>query len=99
VAEVLWSPQAVSDVESIRAYIERDSHHYASLVVARIIAAVERAGEFPASGRVVPEVGDATLREIVWRSYRIVYRVRDARVEVVTVFHGAMLFPGSPGSG
>ena len=98
-ADIRWSPQSISDVESIKAHINRDSPHYASLLVGRIIAAVELAGNYPESGRVVPEVGDGTIREILWRNYRIVYRVREANVEVVTIFHGAMLFPRPPTSG
>lgn len=99
-AEIVWSPQAVSDVAAIKTYISRDSVHYANLVVTRLIAAVERAGAFPESGRVVPEIGDPAMREILWRSYRLVYRVRGAEVQIVTVFHGAMLLPGSvPASG
>ena len=93
-AEIVWSPQAISDVEAIKAYISRDSAHYAQLVVDRLIAAVERAGAFPESGRMVPEVGDPSVREILWRRYRVVYRVRGSEVQIVTVFHGAMLFPG-----
>ena len=46
---------------------------------------------FPESGRVVPEVNDATLREVVYGNYRIVYRVLPEAVEVVTVYHGARL--------
>lgn len=91
-AEIVWSPQAIADVESIKAYISRDSEHYATLVVDRIIAAVERLDAFPESGRVVPEIGDASIREVLWRNYRIVYRLAGSSVEVVTVFHGAMLF-------
>jgi plasmid stabilization system protein ParE len=54
---------------------------------------VERAGEFPESGRVVPELSDSTIREILWRNYRIVYRIKGPLVEIVTVFHGAMPLP------
>lgn len=39
---VLWAPQAIQDVEAIRAHIARDSAHYADLVVERIAAVVER---------------------------------------------------------
>ena len=91
-AEIVWSPQAIADVESIKAYISRDSEHYAALIVARLIAAVERLDAFPESGRIVPEIHDAAIREVLWRNYRIVYRLVGSSVEVVTVFHGAMLF-------
>jgi ABC-type uncharacterized transport system substrate-binding protein len=40
----------------------------------------------PLSGRVVPEVGDDTVREVIHGNYRIVYRVRPDLVEIVTKF-------------
>jgi len=92
VAEIVWSPQSIDDVESIRDYIGRDSARFGALVAAEIIQAVERLSRFPESGRVVPEFGDSSLREVLWRNYRIVYRLQRSAVEVVTVFHGARLF-------
>ena len=89
--EIRWSPQAIVDVEAIRDFISRDSPTYGALVAARIVAAVERA-LFPESGRIVPEFRDPALREVLWRSYRIVYRCRPGCVEIATVFHGARLF-------
>ncbi|MGH2360136.1 MAG: type II toxin-antitoxin system RelE/ParE family toxin [bacterium] len=90
--QVIWAPQAIEDVEAIRAYVARDSVHYADLVVERIVAAVTRLESHPLSGRVVPEVGDQSLREVIHGSYRIVYRLKPDVAEIVTVFHGASLF-------
>ena len=90
--QVIWAPQAIQDVEAIRAHVARDSAHYADLVVERIVAAVERLQKHPRSGRMVPELGDESIREIVHGNYRIVYRLRHELVEVATVFHGARLF-------
>ena len=53
--ELIWSPQALADVEEIRAYIALDSRSYADLTAQRILAAVERLKAFPESGRIVPE--------------------------------------------
>ena len=89
---IIWAPQAIEDVEAIRAYVARDSAHYADLVVERIVAAVARLESHPLSGRVVPEVGDESLREVMQGSYRIVYRLQRDVVEIVTVFHGTRLF-------
>lgn len=88
---VIWAPQAIADVEAIRTYVARDSAHYADLLVERIVAAVGRLETFPRSGRVVPEVGDEALREVVYGNYRIVYRVKSEAIEILTVFHGARL--------
>jgi plasmid stabilization system protein ParE len=62
------------------------------LIVERIVAAVSRLESHPRSGRVVPEIGEPTLREIIVDRYRIVYRLARDAAEIVTVFHGARSF-------
>jgi toxin ParE1/3/4 len=94
VISVIWSPQAIRDVESIRAFIARDSPSYAELEARRIVAAVERLRSFPESGRPVPERQESAIREVIVPPYRIVYRLRSGVAEVVTVFRGSRQFPG-----
>lgn len=89
-AEIVWSPQAIQDLESIKSFVAHDSPHYAELLTQKLFAAVERLKDFPESGRVVPEIGDPVVREILWRNYRLVYRLLAGNVEIVTVFHGAL---------
>lgn len=91
--EVWWTERARDDLAAIHAFISQDSTHYASVVVHRLIAAVDRLRDFPVSGRVVPEFGDPSIREIISRPYRLVYRVVSEReVHVLTVHHGASVF-------
>ena len=92
---VIWSPQSLHDLESIRAYIAEDSVAYAELVVRRIVAAVERLHDFPESGRMVPEREALEIREVIVSPYRVVYRRRPEAVEIVTVFRGSREFPES----
>lgn len=82
---VIWSPAAVADLESTRAYIARDSPSHADIVVRRIVAAVERLASFPKSGRMVPEFARPALREVIVRPYRVVYRLRRGKVEIAAV--------------
>ncbi len=89
---VVWAPQAIDDVEAIRTHVARDSTHYADLVVERLVAAVERLQNHPRSGRVVPELGDDSIREVIHGNHRIVYRLHHDVVEIATVFHGARSF-------
>jgi toxin ParE1/3/4 len=91
VTAVIWSPRAVADLESIHAYIARDSPSHADIVVRRIFAAVDRLASFPKSGRVVPELRRPALREVIVRPYRVVYRLRRGKVEIATVVHAARL--------
>ena len=57
-------------------------------------SAVERLSIFPFSGRVVPEIGDDSVREIIYGSYRIIYHVTDKEVNIVTVIHAMRDFKG-----
>ena len=88
---VTWTRQAIEDVEAIKAYVARDSERYAAMLAERLVAAVGRLGSFPQSGRVVPEVGDESLREVIHGNYRLVYRLQVEAVEVITVYHAARL--------
>jgi plasmid stabilization system protein ParE len=38
---LVWSPEAIEDIESIAAYIERDSPWYAKAVVSKIVETAE----------------------------------------------------------
>jgi toxin ParE1/3/4 len=60
-----------------------------------VLVTVERLADFPNSGRVVPELKDPAIREILFGSYRIVYRVKGDLVEVLTVYHGSRLLDPS----
>ena len=63
--EIRWTRRAVEDVQAIRQFIAQDSIHYAELVTQRITVAVERLRVFPESGRIVPELQQPTVREII----------------------------------
>ena len=42
----------------------------------------------PLAGRVVPELQREDVREVLLGTYRIVYRVREDAIDVLTVFEG-----------
>jgi len=86
-----WSPEAIEDIESIASYIERDSPWYARAVASTIVETAETIPEFPEMGRVVPEIGDPSIRERFAYSYRIIYRVGQERVLIAAVIHGSRL--------
>ena len=94
-AEVRWSLQAADDFQTITDFIAADSPHYASLFAIDVLAAVESLATFPRSGRRVPEIRNSTIREIILGNYRIIYRVGDEIVEILTVYHGARLLDPS----
>lgn len=72
--------------------LSRDAPVSADLFIKRLRSSVVRLRQFPESGSVVPELGIPTVREVFYGSYRVIYRIGQDRVEVLTVFHGARLF-------
>jgi plasmid stabilization system protein ParE len=94
-AEIRWTLQAADDLEALTEFISVDSPQYAQLFALDVLKAIERLAPFPRSGRIVPELGNATIREIILGNYRIVYRLRRDVVEILTVYHGARLLDPS----
>lgn len=90
-----WTIQASDDLAAIYAFIAQNSEHYALLTVRALIAAPEHLMQFPKAGRIVPELNRSDIREVFWRSYRIVYEYSAAadEIRILTVFRGERLFP------
>ena len=91
---VVWSPEAVEDLEAIAEFIGRDSAFYASSVVTKVLAVSRSLTEAPLSGRIVPELENNQIRERFIYSYRLIYRIRDDDILVVAIIHGKRLIEG-----
>lgn len=94
--KLIWSPQALDDLDATCEYIARDSKRYAASFAERVIELAESIPAHPLLGAIVPEYQQEDLRERLFQNYRIIYRVRPDVVEIVTIVHGARLLPDSP---
>ena len=91
--KVVFAPQAGRDLESIVYFIAKNAGaEIAERFGVQLIEKALSLKTFPERGRAVPEVGNP-FREIIFRSYRIVYRLRDDLVEVVRFWHAARGIP------
>ena len=86
--KILWTDPAIEDLQNLHGYIAKDSEVYASSFVERIILAVEKLTNFPRLGRVVPEADNQMIRELLYRDYRIIYRINGELIEIITVVQG-----------
>jgi len=91
VARLKWTPKAQSHLQSIYSYISRDSEIYAKKFIERLIITIEKIPIFPEMGRVVPELAEYNLREVIFQNYRIVYRYlrNEHEVQILSIVHGA----------
>lgn len=100
-ARVRLTEQAQSDLDAIIEYYERvGADDFAEVFEEKVIEKIRPLEQFPRMGRIVPEIGDEAIREVLYRNYRIVYVVDrdDEEVDVLTIFHSSQQF-GTLGSG
>src|SRR5436190_12454592 len=95
---VILTEKAIEDLATIVAFIAADNSErarsFGNLLIDRALAI----RPFPEIGRVVPEIGDSEVREILQGSYRIIYRVihdPDA-IYILRFWHGARGEPEIP---
>jgi len=88
---VRWTLRAQQDLLAIGRYIADDNPVAAREWFAKLRAKAHVAASVPMAGRRVPELSRQQLREVLLKSYRIVYRVERGGIAVVTVFEGHRL--------
>jgi len=79
--QIIWSPRSANDLEEICEYIAKDSEYYAREVARQMHKRIDDLPGYPRSGRVVPEYDNENLREKIYKSYRIVYRIKPGIIE------------------
>lgn len=89
-----WARPAESDLIDILDYNADDNPTAALATIDRIEAAALRLTGFPLSGREGSVPGTREL-PIPGLPFLLIYRVRDATVEVLRVLHGARQWPPS----
>ena len=91
-----WTEHAVTQLAAIAEYISFDSPVYAEQVIDQVVRRLAQAQQFPESGRVVPELERADVRELLELPYRVIYRVRPDAIEVVAIVHARQHLRGVP---
>jgi len=88
--KVIWSDDAIADLEAIVRHIAADNRVAALKTGQAILDSTRPLGEFPMAGRVLPEEGKESVREIIHRPYRVIYELSGTDVAVVLrVWHAA----------
>jgi addiction module RelE/StbE family toxin len=92
-AQIIWDPVAIDDLDEIARYIARSAPVAARRLVQRIIDRVDGLKKFPLSGGFIDEDNRHIYRQLIQGNYRVIYRCDGGDVVVVAVYHGARLLP------
>jgi toxin ParE1/3/4 len=89
---VRFNVEARNDLRAIHAYIsENDSREHADSVARNIVRAALALREFPKRGAYPPELlakGNRSYRQIFFKPYRILYRIRGNNVHIAVIADG-----------
>jgi toxin ParE1/3/4 len=90
---IIWSDQALDDLESIKAYIAKDSVEAANREIGMVmIHAESQLRIFPTSGRAGRIKG--TYKLVIPRTpYIVIYRLKEKQIEIARIHHSSQLWP------
>lgn len=85
--KVTWSPLAERRALEAFDNIAQDRPQAAVTWLRELLTRVGALNRFARRGRVVPEIGKPTHRQILHHPYRVIYRVDTTEVVVLTIRH------------
>ncbi len=86
--KIIWSPTARSKIIKILEYISDDNPDAALTLIDQFESKVEKLKLNPESGRVLSEIKNDKIREIVvHKNYGIIYEIYPDSIEILTVRH------------
>ena len=86
--------EAKADLKQIQEYISKDSIYYANKTINEIINKTEYLLMFPYMGRKISEFDNTNFRELIYKSYRILYKV-NSNIHILNVLHHSRDFLNS----
>ncbi len=95
-ASVSWTETAQNDLIEVYSFISAQSFAQADAVIDLIIEKVNVLERFPEMGKPVKELPERDYRELLIKTYRVIYRIEEDFVYVLTVHHSARLLKNNP---
>ena len=82
-----WYSSARIDLIQIYSYIYQDSVYYSIKTINNIIDLVDNLKYLPYMGRKIPEFDDKNRRELIYKSYRIMYSIESNIILIRRIWH------------
>lgn len=89
--KIIWTDESLARLRDIKKYFAQNNPDRARQFIQKIIDRTDILISNPQIGRVVPEISRPEIRELFFKNYRIVYRVKKDHIEILTVFEGHSL--------
>ena len=90
--KVVWTKTGQATLDEVVGYIAQDSLTAAQGFLKTALDDAESLSLLSERGRMVPELEQSRIRELLVGRYRLIYEVFDSRVEILGFIHGARDF-------
>ena len=91
---IRWSRRALEDLDEGLAFIAHFHPEAAHRLRLAVLAGLEQAQRFPMAARMVPELGDPHLREVLRAPFRIMFQVHPRELRILAVRRMERAFQG-----
>ena len=91
--KIVWSPLAVERASEIVDYILQDKPSAATNWINNVFSKIDQLRANPEIGRIVPEINEHQLRELIYGNYRIIYHIGTKQISILTIRHGKQILP------
>ncbi len=89
--KLFWTREALRRLIEIEEFIAQDNPERAEDFVEFLVNKTSVLPDNPDIGRIVPEISNSSIRELLVKNYRIVYRIKGSQIDILTVFEGHRL--------
>ncbi|MFP4548938.1 MAG: type II toxin-antitoxin system RelE/ParE family toxin [Fidelibacterota bacterium] len=93
--KIIWSPLSVERITEIAQYIANDNPKAANNWIEQIFSSVEQLETFPKSGKIVTDLNNDAVRELIYENYRIIYMIESKQISILTVRNVRQILPES----
>lgn len=94
--KIIWSPTARTKTKEILEYVAEDNPDAALTLIDQFEVKVEKLKENPELERVLPELKNDKIRElVVHKNYGVIYEINPDLIEILTIRHFRQNFSSS----
>ena len=91
--KIVWSELAVDRLNNIIDYISEDNIQNAISWAQGVFDNVDKLANFPEMGRILPELNNDKIRELIHGNYRIIYKLESNFISILTIRNFKQILP------
>lgn len=95
-ASIIWTDVAQSNLIEIRAFVAMSSVIQADLLIDALFTKAQMLERYPEIGKIIRELPNENYREILFKRYRIIYKIQKDIVLIMSVWHSSRLLSNNP---